>query len=56
MADWGGLGAIVKEAQKLAEEERVEIACPKCGTPLDVNKVGVRNCPMGHWRSDDGSR
>lgn len=48
--DWGGLGAILKEAKALAENEPPLIACPKCGTPLQQNADGVKNCPMGHFR------
>lgn len=47
--------AIIEEAKALLEiePELLKIACPRCGTPLDVNKDGVRNCPMGHYRSAD---
>lgn len=52
MSDYGGFGAIVKEAQKLAEMERVkpEVACPLCGSPLQFAR-GLANCPMGHYRT-----
>lgn len=51
-SDFGGLGGIVKEARQLKEEQRQHIDpdCPVCGTPLDVNSRGERNCPMGHYR------
>lgn len=47
--------AIVKEAQELLaiEPELLKQACPKCGEILQVNSEGVRNCPMGHYRSTD---
>lgn len=47
--------AIIEEAKALLEiePELLKQACPKCGTPLDVNSNGVRNCPMGHYRSED---
>lgn len=51
MSDFGGLGGIVKEAQAIAQNPAPEVACPKCGTPLDINKDGITNCPMGHYRS-----
>ena len=56
--DWGGLRGIIDEARELAREERdrVEEACPLCGTPLDFNAQGAGNCPMGHWRSAPGIR
>jgi len=50
MSDFGGYGAIVREAQKIAETEPLEVACPLCGEVLDVNKAGVKNCPLGHYR------
>lgn len=49
MSDYGGLGAIIREAQALPVPEVV--ACPRCGSLLQVNSAGVKNCPMGHWRS-----
>ena len=49
MSDYGGLGAIVREAQSMPVPEVV--ACPKCGALLDVNQAGVKNCPMGHFRA-----
>lgn len=52
MSDYGGFGAIIKEAQAIADVERPIVACPRCGTRLDVNKNGVKNCPLGHWRSE----
>lgn len=49
---WEQLIAIKKEAQELLEHERANPspACPLCGTVLDVNDRGVRNCPLGHYR------
>lgn len=51
---WNDLKAIADEARKLAEAEKQmpEVACPVCGTPLDTNSRGVKNCPMGHYRSN----
>ena len=48
--DWGGLGAIIREAQ--AEVPRPLVDCPTCGTPLQFNRAGVGGCPMGHFRTD----
>lgn len=54
MADYGGFGAIVKQAQAYADEERRReadpVACPRCGLLLDVNSNGTKNCRMGHYR------
>lgn len=52
--DWGGLRSIINEARQLEEEERrnPSPACPRCGTILDVNSRGQRNCPMGHFRDE----
>lgn len=52
MSEWGGLGAIRREAAALDEEaeRRGEIACPRCGTPLQFRR-GEGNCPMGHYRT-----
>ena len=54
--DWGGLRSIIDEAKQLAEDERLNPspACPLCGTVLDVNSRGWRNCPLGHYR-DQGA-
>lgn len=52
MSDFGGIGGIIKEAQALDEAaKRPPVACPRCGTPLDVNARGERNCPLGHYRT-----
>jgi Zn finger protein HypA/HybF involved in hydrogenase expression len=51
MSDFGGWGAIIKEAQSLVENPPPELSCPKCGTPLDTNSRGEKNCPMGHYRT-----
>ena len=50
MSDYGGFGAIIKEARVLAENPPPVVACPRCGTVLQTNSAGVKNCPMGHWR------
>ena len=50
MSDYGGFGAIVKEAKVLAENPPPVVACPKCGYLLQVNSAGMKSCPMGHWR------
>lgn len=52
MAGYGGFGAIVKEAKILAENPAAEVACPKCGEPLQSNAAGVKNCPQGHYRAN----
>jgi uncharacterized Zn finger protein (UPF0148 family) len=46
--------AIMDEAAELKrlEPELLKLACPRCGTPLQVNDKGVRNCPMGHYRAE----
>lgn len=52
--DWGGLGAILTEAEQIAADvrSRPDVDCPVCGNRLDVNARGVRNCDVGHYRSD----
>lgn len=55
MSDFGGFGAILKEAKALADEEKQHVspACPVCGTILDVRpRDGMRNCPLGHYRDN----
>ncbi len=56
MADWGGYGAIAREAAVVAENATAgaSVACPRCGTLLDVNARGEANCPMGHYRRSMG--
>lgn len=55
MADYGGFAGILKEAQAISDENRRResdpVACPKCGSTLQINSRGQKNCPMGHWRS-----
>lgn len=57
-SDYGGYGAILKEAQQIEEEERAKpiVDCPVCGTPLDKNARGEVNCPMGHYRASSDAR
>lgn len=53
MKDYGGYGQIVEEAREIDREQRDKgpVACPVCGSPLDENeKLGLLNCPLGHWR------
>lgn len=51
--DWGGLRGILDEAKDVSREskQRPLIDCPICGTVLDVNSWGQRNCPMGHYQT-----
>lgn len=60
MSDYGGFGAIAREARALEREERAKartpVDCPVCGEPLDVNPRGVRNCPHGHYQVRAGGR
>lgn len=51
--EWGGLRGIFDEARVLDDElaRAPLIDCPRCGTRLDVNARGERNCPMGHYRT-----
>lgn len=53
MSGYGGFKAIVAEAKQLEEQVKSEpeVACPVCGTVLDVNPRGAVNCPMGHYRA-----
>jgi len=50
---WEQLREIAKAQRKDAEAARQKppVACPICGAVLDVGKGGVRNCPMGHYRT-----
>lgn len=54
--DWGGLRSILDEARALDNEERTHplVDCPLCGTPLNENARGEKNCPMGHFRAPAG--
>jgi hypothetical protein len=56
--DWGGYGAIIREARALDEAERTRplIDCPLCGTPLQVRADGWRNCEMGHYTTRQAVR
>lgn len=58
MADYGGFGAIVREAKALAEQDRAkpELDCPLCGEPLQFNARGQANCPLGHYRTNAARR
>lgn len=52
--DWGGYRKIADEARDASDDERrnPSPACPLCGTVLDVNARGQRNCPLGHYRDN----
>lgn len=54
---WAQLQAIRQEQRQMAEVERNAplVACPRCGTPLDV-RDGIRNCPMGDFRTTRATR
>ena len=43
-------------AEAAAAEAQPPSACPFDGTPLEVGKGGVRNCPMGNYRWDGGPK
>jgi hypothetical protein len=50
---WEQLIAITKEVRQIAEEDKRKplLDCPNCGWPLEVNAKGVKNCPMGDFRT-----
>ena len=52
MSDYGGLVAIIEEARATGREAAPLIACPRCGSLLDERSDGLRNCPMGHFRTN----
>lgn len=56
--DFGGLRGIIEEARQTDREERARplIDCPICGTLLDENSRGEKNCPMGHFRAKAGAK
>jgi len=49
---WEQLQAILKANAESARAEAAKppVACLRCGAILDVNRRGVRNCPLGHYR------
>jgi len=57
MADYGGFGSIVREAQAidLDEKSRPEVDCPLCGLVLVANTRAELACPMGHYRTRVGA-
>lgn len=55
MSDYGGFGAIVREAQTIAENPPKEVACPRCGELLKFNPAGIGSCPFGHYRTNQGA-
>ena len=57
MSDFGGLRGIIEEAKALDAENRASplVDCPVCGTPLDTNARGAKNCPMGHFYAPAGA-
>lgn len=38
--------------KRIEDEARPLLDCPVCGNPLDINARGVRNCDVGHFRTD----
>lgn len=53
MSDYGGFKAILQEAKETERQAKREplVACPVCGTQLDTNSAGMKNCPLGHFRA-----
>lgn len=53
---WHQLKAIIDENRQEARSERSQppVACPIDGALLDVDKNGVRNCPLGNFRWNGG--
>jgi len=52
MSDFGGYGAILKEAQEIAAEEKrtTPRACPNDGQPLEYHPgKGVLHCKFCGW-------
>ena len=56
--DWGGFRAILDEARQIERDEksRALVDCPVCGTPLDTNSRGQKNCPLGHFEAPAGAK
>ena len=50
---WEQLQAIIEAQKEAAAEEQTKevIACPLCNALLNVNDQGVKDCPMGHYRT-----
>ncbi len=46
--DWGGY-----LAANLQDEPEPRVACPLCGTPLDITN-GVMHCPFDGWLGEEG--
>jgi hypothetical protein len=44
-----------REAKRVYDQEP-PVACPIDGAILEVNSLGVRNCPMGNFRWNGGSK
>ena len=51
--DFGGYKALAQQAAKERKEWSQEplIDCPVCGEVLDVRANGLKNCPLGHYRT-----
>lgn len=58
MADYGGYGAIQREARDidLREQSREVVDCPRCGMALVANSRGDKACRMGHYQAKTGQR
>lgn len=50
---WEQLQAITEEAKLLRREDKQRelVSCPICGDILEENSDGLKNCPMGHFRT-----
>lgn len=53
---WEQLGNIAQRNRQEARQQAMEkpIACPIEGDILDVRDDGIRNCPLGNFRWQNG--
>lgn len=51
--DFGGYKALMTQASTERKEwsDQPLIDCPVCGEVLDVRPNGLKNCPLGHYRT-----
>ena len=58
MNDFGGYKALRTQARNEQQEWREQplVDCPVCGTVLDVRADGLKNCPLGHYRTRSSNK
>ena len=52
---WEQLQSIIRQNKQIKRQENLQAssACPIDGAVLDVHPNGIRNCPLGNYRTNN---